>query len=87
MYAVRKDEEAELVRYSRELLAQDRLGELEGKARGSLESNRVSKDDRGLMGFVEGIGKRPDVDEHDRISIGSVESEDDGFGQERWEIM
>ena len=71
------------MRSSRELLAQDRLGDLEGKARGALESNRVSNDDRGLMGFVEGIGKRPAAEEHDRMSIGSVESEDDHFDQER----
>ena len=82
---MRKDEEAELVRYSRELLAQDRLGDLQGKARGSLDSKGPSNgsDDRRLMEFVEGIGKRPPVEEHDRVSIGSVESEDDDTVQER----
>ncbi len=78
---MRKDEEAELVRYSRELLAQDRLGELEGKARNSLESRGLAG--KGLIDFVEGIGKRPTVEEHDRVSVGSVESEDDDVLQDR----
>lgn len=81
---MRREEEAALVRHSRELLANDRLGALEGRESRPLNLVHSSRTDRDLLTFVDGIAAWQGVaDEHDRMSIGSVESESDDLMEKR----
>uniref|UniRef100_A0A7S0U8J0 Uncharacterized protein n=1 Tax=Hemiselmis andersenii TaxID=464988 RepID=A0A7S0U8J0_HEMAN len=71
--SVRKQEEADLVRHSRELLAHDRLGELQGKTRSQID---IGHHDMELTSYVDKLARGDRDAEHDRLSVGSVESED-----------
>ena len=69
--AGRRDEEAELVRHSRELLAHDRLSELASKTRKPVDISHSEQ----LGNYVQRLSGRDKPPEHDRISVGSLESE------------